>query len=620
MRNIHTLLLLFVATSLMAADVTYVFSEQGFTNNQKLSSGVIDPTHNTAWKASIGTGTIEPAYYDNGSALRIYGGGTFTISSDRLIDRIVLTLGGSEHFEQDATQTPNDYSFEFTRASGTGHVKVQKIEITYGQNFYTVAQVMNIYNELNLSTGASSIDEYTVRGYVTKWNSGYPNYQNADFFIDDSPEGSTSLLKCYRLPADNENDKHKLEVGTKVEIVAHLMNYNGQAELKDGTFHILSAPEPPPAQTYTLTVSAGEGGSVNSTVNGTYEEGTHVTITATPDKGYLFVSWSDDVTDNPRTLTMTKDFTLKALFEEELTCAFPDLEGKKGDEILLALHEMISNHNILNYDNLWADKTNIDLREDGTIWDIYSDCSFNKKTNKCGNSQAGDCNCYNREHTLPRSWWGHDNNPNEPMNSDLHHIYATDGYANYQRSAWPYGEVTSTVTWSNSLGSKLGYGTWGYSGNNYSFEPADEYKGDIARIYFYMITCYNDKNFTVGGKGYKVFTYNNNRTYFTSTAKDLYLKWHRNDPVSQKEIDRNNAVEKKQGNRNPFVDEPDLAEYIWGKMSTKQYTCHADDDDPVENIPSDLPAIHAKKIVENGHLLILLHDGKVYNVIGLQVK
>lgn len=110
------------------------------------------------------------------------------------------------------------------------------------QSYYTVSQIMSVYNSLGLASGATSTDTYTVRGYVTKWNSGYPDYQNADFFIDDSANGSTSNFKCFRLTGVNESDKRTLVVGDYIEAQnCHLMNYNGQAELKDGTFTVIAA-------------------------------------------------------------------------------------------------------------------------------------------------------------------------------------------------------------------------------------------------------------------------------------------------------------------------------------------------------------------------------------------
>ena len=105
-----------------------------------------------------------------------------------------------------------------------------------------VAQIMSIYNSLGLAAGETSSDTYTVRGYVTQWISGYPNWQNADFWIDDSANGSTSRLKCFRLTGVNDSDKRTLNVGDYIEAQnCHLMNYNGIAELKDGTFTVIKA-------------------------------------------------------------------------------------------------------------------------------------------------------------------------------------------------------------------------------------------------------------------------------------------------------------------------------------------------------------------------------------------
>ena len=128
------------------------------------------------------------------------------------------------------------------------------------------------------------------------------------------------------------------------------------------------------------------------------------------------------------------------------------------------------------------------------------------------------------------------------------------------------------------MGSQLGTSA-NWSGET-AFEPVDEYKGDIARIYFYMLTCYMDKDFTVGGKGYRYFTYSNGVSNFKQPALTLMLKWHREDPVSDKEIERNSKVLKLQGNDNPFVLQPALVEYIWGTMKGKAYDCDAEVETP----------------------------------------
>lgn len=292
-------------------------------------------------------------------------------------------------------------------------------------------------------------------------------------------------------------------------------------------------------------------------------------------------------------------------------CLYSDLNGKKGEEIRTALYNHIKNHNVLSYPNVWASATDADDRGDGTnnIWDMYSACVFSK-WDKCGSGESqAECECYNREHSLPKSWWGGDTS--EPMYTDLHHVIPTDRYANSQRSAWPFGEVTN-VQWTSSNGSKLGYGTWGSSGNNMTFEPADEYKGDFARIYFYMVTCYKDKDFTQGGKGYKVFI--SETAELNSTARNLYLKWHRQDPVSDKERNRNNVVEKRQNNRNPFVDEPDLVEYIWGDKKNVTYSCGGQD---MEDVTVSEPA--ATKVLQNG-VIYIIREGKKYTIQGTEVR
>ena len=110
------------------------------------------------------------------------------------------------------------------------------------QSYYTVSQIMSVYNSLGLASGATSADTYTVRAYVTQWKSGYPDYQNAEFWIDDSANGSTSMLMCFRLTGVNESDKRTLVVGDYVEVQnCHLYNYNGKAELKGGTYTIITA-------------------------------------------------------------------------------------------------------------------------------------------------------------------------------------------------------------------------------------------------------------------------------------------------------------------------------------------------------------------------------------------
>lgn len=205
-----------------------------------------------------------------------------------------------------------------------------------------------------------------------------------------------------------------------------------------------------------------------------------------------------------------------------------------------------------SYDYLYTTYQTSDVTSTGNVWDMYSTCTWTPGQKKCGNYSVV-CDCYNREHSIPQSWF----NEASPMVSDAHHVYPTDGKVNGQRSSYPHGECASGTTLSGGKG-KLGSSTFaGYSGT--VFEPVDEYKGDFARTYFYFTTRYMNTNVTSGG-GVFGATFGDLKGW----CIDLYLKWSRQDPVSQKEIDRNNAVYSHQKNRNPFIDHPELAEYIWG--------------------------------------------------------
>ena len=216
------------------------------------------------------------------------------------------------------------------------------------------------------------------------------------------------------------------------------------------------------------------------------------------------------------------------------------------------LHNIIEKHTSIGYKALYDAYLKTDLREDGTIWDMYSNQRY-KPSQRTGNyHQEGDM--YNREHTIPQSIFSKAN----PMVCDLFHVYPTDGYVNNKRSNFPHAEV-GTVTFTSSNNTKVGSSkTSGVSGS--VCEPADEYKGDFARTYFYFVTCYQTRL-----SGFKSFAAFSNNAYpsLSSWAIKLYLKWSKEDPVSEKEIKRNEEAYKIQKNRNPFIDFPGIENLIW---------------------------------------------------------
>ena len=264
-----------------------------------------------------------------------------------------------------------------------------------------------------------------------------------------------------------------------------------------------------------------------------------------------------------RTFTILLSLVLSAnlaIFAAIPSGYYSAADNKKGSALLSALHGCIDGHTTLSYSSLEDYYDDTDLTADGYIWDMYSTCKFT--INDDGGSQKKICDVWNKEHSIPQSWFGE----SSPMKSDLFHVYPTDARVNNYRSNMPYGE-TSNRSYIDGNSKALGYiGTSNFSGyTGKVFEPIDEYKGDFARTYFYMVARYLDKNFNKSENGKVVFTYSSNTTGLTTYAINLFLKWHRQDPVSQKEIDRNNAVYKHQKNRNPFIDYPYLAEYIWGE-------------------------------------------------------
>ena len=237
--------------------------------------------------------------------------------------------------------------------------------------------------------------------------------------------------------------------------------------------------------------------------------------------------------------------------------------GKTGTNLELALHKIIRGHTRRSYSQLWTDFQTTDKKSNGKVWDMYSDIpggtpsyEYTFSDDQCGTySTEGDC--YNREHSFPKSWWGGGTSSTDTMYTDLFHLVPTDGYVNYKRNNYPYGEVSS-ASWTSSNGCKVGSCSYtGYSGT--VFEPIDEYKGDFARNYFYMATRYKNLIDSWGSNSDML-----DGSEYSSWALNLLLDWHEQDPVSQKEIDRNNDVYGIQGNRNPFIDHPEYVPRIWG--------------------------------------------------------
>ncbi|MDR0420019.1 MAG: endonuclease [Prevotellaceae bacterium] len=276
---------------------------------------------------------------------------------------------------------------------------------------------------------------------------------------------------------------------------------------------------------------------------------------------------------------------------------YDNAEGKSGAELKTALHNIIKNHTELSYSYLWTAFYTTDTKPDGKVWDMYSNTNytFGSDQQGGGGSPGREGQMYNREHSFPKSWF----RERTPMYTDLFHLYPADAYVNSRRSNYPYGNV-GYVRYTTGNGSKLGNpNTSNFNESEYVFEPADEYKGDFARTYFYMATCY--ENQIAGWKGNNAATRDildgNSYPAFKAWYADMLIEWHNADPVSEKEIDRNNEVYRLQGNRNPYIDHPEWVECVWKENCISQATVIISDIKYQPAIPDETSAVNVSSIV-----------------------
>ncbi|MDR2292550.1 MAG: endonuclease [Prevotellaceae bacterium] len=275
---------------------------------------------------------------------------------------------------------------------------------------------------------------------------------------------------------------------------------------------------------------------------------------------------------------------------------YDNAEGKSGAELKTTLYNIIKNHTQLGYSELWTAFYTTDAKPNGKVWDMYSNTNYTFGSDQQGGTGYTDeGQMYNREHSFPKSWFA----DGYPMYTDLFHLYPTDAYVNGKRSNYPYGNV-GHANFTSANGSKLGSpAISNFNESAYVFEPANEYKGDFARTYFYMATCYENR--IAGWRGNNAATRDilDGTPYpgFKSWYVDMLVEWHRNDPVSEKEINRNNAVYQIQGNRNPYIDHPEWVECVWQENCISQATIIISDIKYQPAIPDETSAVDVSAMV-----------------------
>ena len=268
----------------------------------------------------------------------------------------------------------------------------------------------------------------------------------------------------------------------------------------------------------------------------------------------------------------------------DIPAYYTSLNNKSAANLWTAVSSVAAkNRGNLGYDGLYNAYIKTDsypadsVGKAGMVWDMYSECGYEHNQRKCG-SYSSECDCYNREHSIPKSWFG---GSTSGIGCDIFHVVPTDGKVNGMRSAYVYGEVKGNPEYTSYSGHKKGTGAaivnarktiCAEAGSTTPcsagtvFEPVDQYKGDFARGYMGVMASWNKDMTKAEGSNFFQSSYSASTNYgLTAYGVALLMKWHREDPVSQKEIDRNNGIQETQGNRNPFIDYPYLAEYIWGE-------------------------------------------------------
>lgn len=232
---------------------------------------------------------------------------------------------------------------------------------------------------------------------------------------------------------------------------------------------------------------------------------------------------------------------------------YSSLKGKKGAELKTAIHDIIKNAKVLEYGSgnrkTWWGFWSTDRNENGYFIDRYSAEKEWVKSTSQGAAGAG----MNIEHSFPKSWWG---GATVQAYKDLYNLMPCKKEINTTKSNYPMGIVVSGDK--GNGWTKVGEGT---DGKKY-WEPAAPWKGDFARGYMYMATAYQDYNWK-GDQAHQILQQGAYPT-LKEWAYKLYIQWAKADKPNALEIKRNNEVAKIQGNRNPYVDFPNLMEYVWG--------------------------------------------------------
>ena len=250
-------------------------------------------------------------------------------------------------------------------------------------------------------------------------------------------------------------------------------------------------------------------------------------------------------------------------------------DGKKKEALKQAMHDIVGKAKVLSYGSgtgsTWWGFYVTDRTADNKVIDRYCD-----EVRTFPATRGSVPNGMNIEHSFPKSWWGGSKNQ---AYQDLFNLMPCDTKTNSSKSNYVMGKVTGKITFDNGC-TKIGNSESGVK----VWEPADKWKGDFARNYFYMVTAYSGLSWTSAGLD---MLQKDDWPTLKPWAYKLLLEWNRQDPVDDLEKARNEAVYGIQGNRNPFIDYPNLAEYIWGDSIAYAFSVDGSSQGGGENPPVD---------------------------------
>ena len=259
---------------------------------------------------------------------------------------------------------------------------------------------------------------------------------------------------------------------------------------------------------------------------------------------------------------------------------YRQVQGLNQAALKTALHDLIQPHQVPAYGGkgegyTWAGFAVTDVMPDGSVRDRYS----NVRREFDGLKAVTGMNI---EHIWANSWWGHAVNN---AYCDLFNLYPADGSANGRKSNNPIGIVDGTVAFDNDV-TKVGKSS-SYRADSLitAWEPADEWKGDFARTYFYMATTYQHMTDEWQTKEGLLTVDPWSWTTMRPWVYELMLAWAADDPVDDIERDRNDAICGIQGNRNPYVDYPELADYVWGARNNEVFYIEPSSTNPEVFVP-----------------------------------